>query len=49
MITSILSITCSDGEIWPVAFYSCTLTVPELNYNTHDKELLTIFEAFKTW
>jgi len=21
----------------------------ELNYNTHDKELLVIFEAFKIW
>ena len=49
VITGILSITCSDGEIWPVTFYSCTLTAPELNYDTHDKELLTIFEAFKTW
>ena len=50
VITStILSITCSDGEIRPVAFYSCTLTAPEPNYDTHDKELLAIFEAFKTW
>ena len=32
-----------------VAFYSRTLTTPELNYDMHDKELLTIFEAFKTW
>jgi len=30
-------------------FYSCTLTVPELNYNTHNKELLAIFKAFKSW
>ena len=22
---------------------------PELNYNVHDKELLVIFEAFKSW
>ena len=49
VIAGILSITCSDGEIWPVAFYSRTLTMPELNYDTHDKELLAIFEAFKTW
>jgi hypothetical protein len=26
-----------------------TLTGAELNYNTHDKELLAIFEGFKTW
>ena len=49
VIASILSITCSNGEIRPVAFYSHTLTVPELNHDTHDKELLAIFKAFKTW
>ena len=48
-IAGILSITCSDGKIQPVAFYSHTLTAPKLNYDTHDKELLAIFEAFKTW
>ena len=48
-ITSILSITGSDDEIQPIVFYSRTLTVPELNYDTHDKELLAIFEAFKSW
>ena len=48
-IAGILSITCSDGEIRPVAFYSRTLTAPKLNYDTHDKELLATFEAFKTW
>ena len=48
-VTRILSITCADGELRPVAFYSRTLTAPELNYDTHDKELLAIFEAFRTW
>ena len=48
-VTGILSITCADGEIRPVAFYSRTLTAPELNYDTHDKELLAIFEAFRAW
>jgi len=48
-ITGILSIVCPDSEICPVAFYSRTLTPPELNYNTHDKELLAIHEAFQTW
>jgi len=32
-----------------VAFYAHTLTSAELNNNTHNKELLAIFEAFKTW
>jgi len=46
-LTAILSIVNEDNEVHPVAFHSCTFTVVELNYDTHDKELLTIFEAFK--
>ena len=38
-----------DNEVHPVVFHSCTFTTAELNYNTHDKELLAIFEAFKIW
>ena len=45
-VTAILSITCSDNEIHPVTFHSRTLSGVELNYDTHDKELLAIFEAF---
>ena len=48
-ITGILSNICPNGEIFPVAFYSRMLTAPELNYDTHDKELLAIFEAFRSW
>jgi hypothetical protein len=48
-IAGILSITCLDKEICPIAFYSCSLSTPELNYDTHDKELLTIYKAFQTW
>jgi len=48
-IAGILSIVCPCSEIHPVAFYSRTLTPPELNYNTHDKELLAIHKAFWTW
>ena len=48
-ITVILSITLSNGEIHPVAFHSHTLSAPELNYDTHDKELLAIFNAFQKW
>ena len=48
-VATILSITCSDNEIHPIAFHSRTLTGAELNYDTHDKELLVIFEAFTTW
>ena len=48
-IAGILSITSASGELHPVAFHSRTLTGAELNYDTHDKELLAIFEAFKSW
>ena len=48
-VTSILSITCTDGEVHLVVYFSWTLTALELNYDTHDKELLAIFEAFQTW
>jgi len=46
-LTAILSIVNKDNEVLPVAFHSHTFTVVELNYNTYDKELLVIFEAFK--
>ena len=46
---AILSIVVDSGEVHPVAFHSRTFTAPELNYDTHDKELLAIFEAFRVW
>ena len=46
-LTVIFSIVNEDNEVYPIAFHFCTFTVAELNYNTHDKELLAIFEAFK--
>ena len=48
-LTAILSIVNEDNEVHPVAFHSHTFTAAELNYNTHDKELLAIFEVFKIW
>ena len=39
----------SDDRVHPIAFHSQTLSAPERNYNTHDKELLAIFEAFRVW
>ena len=48
-LAAILSIVGADGEIHPVAFLSRTFHSAELNYDTHDKELLAIFEAFKAW
>ena len=48
-IAAILSITLEDNQVHPVAFLSQTLQSAELNYNTHNKGLLTIFEAFLAW
>ena len=48
-IAAILSLIMEDSEVHPIAFLSCTLQAAELNYDTHDKELLAIFEAFKAW
>src|SRR6266404_9065749 len=48
-IAGILSVTTEDGEIQPVAFYSRTLQSAEWNYDMHNKGLLAIFEAFKSW
>jgi hypothetical protein len=48
-ISGIISICCEDGEICPIAFCLRTLSMPELNYDTHDKELLVIHDAFCSW
>ncbi len=48
-IAATLSIYLEDGEIHPITFLSQSLHNAELNYNTHNKELLAIFEAFKYW
>ena len=38
-----------SGDIHPVAFHSRSFTPAEINYDTHDKELLVIFAAFTIW
>ena len=48
-LAAILSVYTADGEIHPVAFHSRSFNSAELNYDTHDKELLAIFESFKHW
>ncbi len=48
-IAAILSIYLEDSEIHPIAFLSQSLHNAKLNYDTHDKEFLAIFEAFKYW
>ncbi|EJD32555.1 DNA/RNA polymerase, partial [Auricularia subglabra TFB-10046 SS5] len=49
VVASIFSHLLPDGTVHPVAFHSRTLTPTELNYDTHDKELLAIFESFQLW
>lgn len=39
----------TDGKPRPIAFHSRKLVEAELNYDIHDKELLAIVIAFKTW
>ena len=48
-LTVILSIVNEDNKVHLVAFHSYTFTTVELNYETYNKELLVIFEAFKIW
>jgi len=48
-LTVILSIVNKENEVHLITFHSHTFTVAELNYNTYNKELLAIFEAFKIW
>src|SRR6266478_7710538 len=48
-IAAILLVTTPDTEIHPVAFSSCSLQGAKHNYDTHDKELLAIFQASKNW
>ena len=48
-LAAILSIQDTDSEVHPVASKSQTFTGSKLNYDVHDKELLAIFVAFKSW
>src|SRR5882724_10650841 len=49
-ITAIISqISPNDGDIHPITFYSHSMQPAELNYEIYNKELLTIFKAFRQW
>ena len=47
--SGILSQQCEDGKWRPVTYRSRTMTDAECNYDIHDKELLTVIQAFKEW
>ena len=38
-----------SGRLQPVAYHSRKLSGPELRYDVHDKELLAIVDAYKSW
>jgi RNase H-like domain found in reverse transcriptase len=48
-LAAILSQVESNREIHPVTYSSWTFLDTKLNYDTHDKELMAIYEAFKAW
>ena len=49
VLAVILSIYTPDREFHPIAFHLCSFNPVKLNHDTHNKELLAIFEAFKHW
>ena len=48
-IAGVLSQEQPDGTMRPVAFQSRKLVPAEINYPTHDKELLAIVHSLKVW
>ena len=48
-LTTIFSIVNEENKVYLVAFHFYTFTIVKLNYDTYDKKLLVIFEAFKIW
>jgi hypothetical protein len=44
-----LSQTAKDTKLHPNAFHSRKFSPAEINYEIHDKELLTIVDCFKAW
>jgi hypothetical protein len=46
---STLSHTAEDKKLHPNAFHSRMFSPAEINYEIHDKELLTIVDCFKVW
>ncbi|CCO34667.1 Retrotransposable element Tf2 155 kDa protein type 1 OS=Schizosaccharomyces pombe (strain 972 / ATCC 24843) GN=Tf2-1 PE=4 SV=1 [Rhizoctonia solani AG-1 IB] len=46
---AILSQQAEDGRLHPIAYMSKSFNNAERNYDTHDKELLAIIQAFEEW
>jgi len=45
-LTAILSIIVEEKEVHLITFHSYMLKATKLNYEIHNKELLTVFKAF---
>jgi len=48
-IETCISQSDDKRHLHSIAYYSCKLTVAELNYEIHDKKLLVIVNSFKQW
>ena len=46
---SVLSQVKEDGRVHPIAFHSRKFEAAEINYEVHDKELLSIVDSFEQW
>jgi hypothetical protein len=46
---AVLSQKGSDDKLHPIAYQSCRFSPAEINYETHDKELLAVVDSFKVW
>jgi hypothetical protein len=38
-----------EDNFFLVDFYSCKFSLVKINYDIHDKELITILDAFEKW
>jgi RNase H-like domain found in reverse transcriptase len=48
-LAAILAQVEPNGEIHLATYLSWTFLDTKLNYDTHDKELMAIYKAFKAW
>ena len=46
---AVLSQRHNDGYLHPIAFLSKSFTETQMDYDTHDKELLAIIESLQHW
>jgi hypothetical protein len=49
VLAAILFIQLGDGEVHPVAFHFRSFNPTKINHDVHNKELYTIFKAFRIW